>query len=378
MQFELSDEQQQFAEALRKWTERGYDFEHRQQVVRQGQGGSAEDWQALAELGLTALGVPEEHGGLGGSGVDHLVAMQQAGRALLAEPLFAPLWGPAFLRAGGGQGVLLERVAAGELRLACAISEAAGRHDATWTECTATPCAEGWRIEGRKSAVIHGAQAGVLVVSARTSGAADAREGISLFVVPSDTPGLQVADCATFDGLRAATVRLDQAIVPASAVLGEVGQAWTILDAANDFGTALLCAEAIGLMEVMSEDTLEHLRNRQQFGQPIAKFQALQHRMAEVFIHLEQARSMAWLALAYAGNVDAAERRQCVSAAKASIGQALRFVGQQCVQLHGGLGVSDEVRVTHLFRRATAIELTLGDTDHHVARFREQPGFAPA
>lgn len=376
MHFELTEEQQQFADALRKWAERAYGFEHRQKSV-QGAGSSG-DWTALAELGLTALGVPQDQGGLEGGGIEHLVAMQQMGRALLAEPLFATLWGTAFLRIAGGHEALLERVAAGQARLACAVSEASGRHEPEVIECRATPCAEGWRLSGHKSTVIHGAQADALIVSARSAGAADARDGISLFVVPADAIGVNRQNYPTFDGLRAATVVLEDVQVPADALLGQPGQGWSILDAACDFGAALLCAEAIGLMEAMQEDTLEHLRNRQQFGQPIARFQALQHRMAEMFIQLEQARSMAWLAAAKARSPDAVERRRCVSAAKARVGEALRFVGQQAVQLHGGLGVSDEVRVTHLFRRATAIELSLGDSDHHVARFAALPNFAPA
>ncbi|MET4580451.1 alkylation response protein AidB-like acyl-CoA dehydrogenase [Ottowia thiooxydans] len=378
MQFKLSDEQQQFSDALRKWAERAYPFEHRQQLVRGGQGSRAEDWNALVELGLPALGVPEEQGGLGAGGIDHLVAMQEAGRMLLAEPLFTTLWGSAFLRASGNQAALLERVAAGELRLACAVSEAAGRHDADWVEAQAHRNATGWCLSGHKATVLHGGQADLLIVSARTAGAGAESEGITLFAVDAKAPGLKITDSATFDGLRASSVQLDNVQVLAGAVLGNVGQGWEILDGANDFGAALLCAEALGIMEVMRDDTLEHLRTRRQFGQPIGKFQALQHRMAEVALQLEQARSMAWLAMTQVNTDNAVDRRRCVSAAKAHIGQALRFVGQQCVQLNGGLGVSDEMRLTHFFRRAVAIELSLGDTDHHVARFQAQPNFLTA
>lgn len=374
MHFELTEEQQQFADALRKWAERGYAFEHRQKAVRAA-GCDAGHWNALAEIGLTALGVPQKLGGLEGGGIEHLITMQQMGRILLAEPLFATLWGTAFLRTAGGHEALLERVAAGGTRLACAISEACA-YEPERVQCRATHDADGWRLTGAKSTVVHGAQADCLIVSARSSGESRTREGISLFVVPGDAAGLTRRDYPTFDGLRAATVVLEDVRLPESALLGRPDQGWAILDAAADFGTALLCAEAVGIMETMNEDTLEHLRNRQQFGQPIARFQALQHRMAEMFMQLEQARSMAWLAATKASSPDACERRRCISAAKARVGEALRFVGQQAVQLHGGLGVSDEARITHLFRRATAIELSLGDSDHHVARFAAQPGFA--
>ncbi len=378
MHFELTDEQQQFADALRKWVERGYGFEHRQKVSRSEAGADAGDWAAVAELGLPALGVPAECGGLGGSGIEHLVAMQEMGRALLAEPLFATLWGCAFLRAAGGQDALLERVASGQARLACAVTEAAAPQDLNEVACRAEPCEGGWMLTGTKSFVLHGAQADALIVSARSAGTPDAREGISLFVVPADAPGLSRTDCTAIDGQRIAQVALEGVRLPACALLGPAGQGWAVLEAAWDFGAALLCAEGLGLLEAMLETTLEHLRTRQQFGSPIGKFQALQHRMAEVFLHTEQARSMAWLAATHADSSDAAARRRCVSAAKARVGEALRFVGQAAVQLHGGLGVSDEMRVVHLFKRATAIELTLGDTDYHVARFAARPEFAPA
>lgn len=376
MDFELSDEQQQFSGALRKWTERAYAFDHRQQVSRSGAGTDAGDWAALAELGLPALGVPQDQGGLDGTGVDRMIAMQEMGRALLAEPLFATLWGCAFLRACGGHEELLERVATGDARLACALGEQAARHDFDYVACRATSTEGGWRLDGVKSVVLHGAQADALIVSARTAGKPHEREGISLFVVPADAAGLSRHDCQTIDGLRAAQVSLEGVVVPASAMVGEAGRGWPILDAAFDCGVAMLCAEAIGVMEALSESTLEHLRTRQQFGTPIGKFQALQHRMAEVFVHLEQARSMAMLAAVKCDASDATERRRCVSAAKARVNEALRFVGQQSVQLHGGLGVSDEMRVSHLFKRATMIELSLGDSDYHTERFIAQPGFA--
>lgn len=378
MNFELSDEQQQFAHALRKWTERAYAFDHRQKVVARAAGGDAADWAALSDLGLTALAVPQEQGGLGGTGVDHLIAMQEMGRVLLVEPLFATMWGCAFLRLAGGQETLLERVAGGQARLACALGEASFRHDFDYVGCHAAANGSGWCLRGTKHLVLHGAQADALIVSARIAGTASERDGISLFVVPADAPGLTRQDYQTIDGQRAAEITLDGALVPASGLLGEAGKGWPLLDAACDAGVALLCAEAVGVLEALSESTLEHLRTRQQFGAPIGKFQSLQHRMAEVFIHLEQARSMAMLAAVKADSTDAVERRRCVSAAKARIGEALRFVGQQAVQLHGGLGVSNEMRVAHLFKRATMIELSLGDSDHHLERFMAQPGFAAA
>lgn len=376
MDFELSDEQQQFAHALRKWVERAYTFEHRQKVAQGDAGTDTADWAALADLGIVALAVPQDRGGLGGTGVDLMVAMQEMGRALLVEPLFATLLGCAFLRLGDGHADLLERVAAGHGRLACALGEGPSRHDLRHVACRAQPCDGGWRLDGRKAVVLHGAEADTLIVSARTAGLPRDEQGISLFVVPATTPGLARRSYRTFDGQRAAQVELDGVVVPAQALLGEAGQGWQLLDAACDAGIALLCAEAVGVLEVLGEDTLQHLRTRQQFGVAIGKFQALQHRMAEIFIHLEQARSMAILAAVSCDADDASQRRRCVSAAKIRVGEALRFVGQQAVQLHGGLGVSDEMRVAHLFKRATAIDLCLGDADHHLERFMARPDFA--
>ena len=195
-------------------------------------------------------------------------------------------------------------------------------------------------------------------------------------MVPADSPGVTVTGYRTLDGLRAADIVFDKVRVPASALIGAAGAGWDILDAAADYGAGLLCAEALGAMEAIFAATLEYLKTRNQFGAPIGKFQALQHRMADMYIHLEQARSMALLAAVKLGSGDAQARRRVVSAAKYRVGQAAKFVGQQAVQLHGGMGVTDELPAAHHFKRLTMIELSLGDSDHHLARFIAQPGFA--
>jgi alkylation response protein AidB-like acyl-CoA dehydrogenase len=298
--------------------------------------------------------------------------MQGLGRALVVEPYFATVLGAEFLKLGGGHAGVLERVATGELKLACALGERQSRHDMANIETTATPQGSGYLVSGEKKVVVHGGQAGALIVSAR------APEGLTLFLVPADAPGVAVTDYRTLDGQRAADVRFDAVLVPAAAAVGRPGAGWDVLDAALDYGAGLLCAEALGAMEALFAATLEYLKTRQQFGVPIGKFQALQHRMADMYIHLEQARSMALLAAVKLGSGDAAERRRAVSAAKYRVGQAARFVGQQAVQLHGGMGVTDELPAAHYFKRLSLIELTLGDADHHLARFIAQPGFAGA
>lgn len=381
MDFNFKDEQLQLADALKRWIARDYTFEARRAIVGSAAGTSDAAWGTLAELGLTALPLPEAHGGFDGDAVDMFVVMQELGRGLVVEPYFATVLGAEFLRRGGAHGALLDRVATGDLKLACALGERQSRHDLRdiATRAAAEPDG-GWRLSGEKKVVLHGAQAGVLVVSARSGGAQRDEAGITLFAVPADAPGVTVRDVRMLDGARAADVLLRDVRVDAGAVVGQPGAGWDILDAAADYGAGLLCAEALGAMEALFGATLDYLKTRQQFGVPIGKFQALQHRMADMYVHLEQARSMALLAAvrlagAARGDTPASERRRAVSAAKYRVGQAARFVGQQAIQLHGGMGVTDELPASHYFKRLSTFELTLGDCDHHLARFIAQPGF---
>ncbi|MEC5160278.1 MULTISPECIES: acyl-CoA dehydrogenase family protein [unclassified Janthinobacterium] len=375
MDFTFKEEQRQFADALRRWVDKDYSFEARNKIIHSEAGVSDAAWATLAELGMTALPVPEAQGGFNGSAVDMLVVMQELGRGLVVEPYLATVLGAEFLRLGGGHDALLQQVAAGELKLACALGEKQARHDLFDIRTRATPSGEGYLLDGAKSVVLHGAQAGALIVSARSGGEQRDSAGISLFVVPADSAGVGVRDYRTIDGQRAASITFTQVWLPAASLLGAAGAGWDILDAAADYGATLLCAEAVGAMDAIFAATLEYLKTRTQFGAPIGKFQALQHRMADMFIHLEQARSMAMLAAGKVGSSDAEERRRTVSAAKVRVGQAAKFVGQQAVQLHGGIGVTNELPAAHHFKRLTMIELTLGDSDHHLERFIAQPGF---
>ncbi len=375
MDFNFKEEQLAFADALKRWVTKDYSFDERKKIVHSASGVSDAAWSTLAELGMTALPVPEEQGGFSGSAVDMFVVMQELGRGLVVEPYLATVIGAEMLK-GSAHGELLEQVASGELKLACALTEKQSRYDLADVATTATAHAGGYVIHGSKSIVLHGAQAGSLIVSARSSGAQRDTGGISLFVVPAASAGVAITDFRTLDGLRAANINFDKVQLPASALVGTEGAAWDTLDHAADYGAALLCAEALGAMEAIFAATLEYLKTRSQFGAPIGKFQALQHRMADMYIHLEQARSMALLAAVKMASTDAGERRRVVSAAKFRVGQALKFVGQQAVQLHGGMGVTDEVVASHHFKRLTMIELTLGDSDHHLQRFIGQPGFA--
>lgn len=378
MDFTFKEEQQQFADALRRWVDKDYGFDTRKRIIHSAAGVSDAAWATLAELGMLALPVPEAQGGFDGSAVDMLVVMQELGRGLVVEPYFATVLGAQFLKLGGGHEALLQQVAAGELKLACALGEPHSRHDLNDISTLAKEADGGYVLNGTKTVVIHGGQAGTIIVSARSGGDQRDKGGISLFVVPAGSAGVTVTDYRTIDGQRAATVRFDDAALPASALLGPAGGGWDILDAAADYGATLLCAEAVGAMDAIFAATLDYLKTRQQFGAPIGKFQALQHRMADMFIHLEQARSMAMLAAVKVASGDVEERRRVVSAAKVRVGHACKFVGQQAVQLHGGMGVTDELPAAHHFKRLTMIDLTLGDADHHLERFIAQPGFKHA
>ena len=376
MDFDLNPEQQQLADAIARWAEKDYSFEKRKQIIRSDAGVSAADWQALAALGVSALPVPSAHDGFDGTAIDQMVVMQALGRALVIEPVFATALGVQFLKLAGGHGDVLTRVAGGDLILACALGERQSRHELAHIETTARKVDDHYVIDGSKSAVLHGAQAGCLIVSARSAGAHSDTQGISLFIIPADSAGISIRDARGNDGIRIAAIDFKQVRVPATSLLGAEGGGWPLLEAASDHGIALLCAEALGVMEALTDATLDYLKTRQQFGVPIGKFQVLQHRMAEMFMQLEQARSMAMLAAVSVSSEDANERRRVISAAKVRVGEAMKYIGQQAVQLHGGMGVTNELPAAHYFKRLSTIELTLGDTDHHLARFIAQPGFA--
>lgn len=380
MDFNFNDEQLQLADAIDRWIARDYTFDARRAIIAAPGGASKQAWATLAELGLTALPVPAAQGGFDGDAVDLFLVMGALGRGLVVEPYFATLLGAECLRLGGGHDAFLAQVAAGDLKLACALGERQSRHDLADILTVAGADGDGWRLNGAKKVVLHGAQAGALVVSARTHGARRDEDGITLFALPADAPGLTITGYRMLDGHRGADVTLRDVRVGPAAIVGAVGAAWSVLEAAADYGAALLCAEAVGALDALFALTLDYLKTRQQFGVAIGKFQVLQHRMADMFMHIEQARSLALLAAVRVAEerrgIGAADaRRRAVAAAKYRVGRAARFVGQQAVQLHGGMGVTDELPAAHYFKRLATIELTLGDSDHHLARFIAQPAF---
>lgn len=383
MDFSFTDEQLLLRDTAARFIAREYGFDTRRAILggAGGERGAPEVglWRTLAELGLLALRVPEEDGGVGGDAVDTLLVMSAFGKGLFAEPYLASavLATEAIVRLGSPaqRRRWLRPMAAGTLIAAFAHDEHGTRGDALALATRATRVGAGYLLEGRKTAVEHGARADLLLVSACTDGG-----GVALFALGRETPGLRLAAYPTVDGGGAADVFLEQVYLPASARLGEgegesegegrgEGDAAEALLAVLDTGLAAVCGEAVGVLERSLEATVEYTRARTQFGAPIATFQVLQHRIADMLIHLEQARSMAYLAAARAGAGTAAERARAMSAAKVVVGEACRFVGEQAVQLHGGMGMTEELDIAHCFRRLFAIEKRFGSTQDHLARF---------
>jgi alkylation response protein AidB-like acyl-CoA dehydrogenase len=373
MDFTLSEEQQLFRDAVAKFVQNEYAFEARKRIIASAQGWSAEVWAKLAEMGVLGVPFAEADGGLGGSGVDLMVVMQELGRGIVVEPYLATvvLGGGAVAAAGSPaqRQALLPGVIAGERQLALAYGEPESRHDLHDVQATARRDGAGYVLSGRKAAVLNGATANTLVVSARTAGARRDAQGVTLFLVERGAQGVSLSDYRTIDGLRAADLVLDGVRVDADAVLGPVDGGLAPLERAVDLGAAALCAEAVGVIEQLNALTLDYLRTRQQFGQPIGRFQALQHRAVDMLVHAEQVKSIVCLAASAAQSADERERRRAVSAAKSLVGRSGRAVAKEATQLHGGMGVTLDLPAAHYAKRLTMIDFWLGDSDWHTERF---------
>ena len=373
MNFEFSDDQRQLHDAVERYLNEQYGFDRYQSIKRSAAGWDPSIWRGLAELGVLGITVPAAQGGLGFGPLETLAMMGDCGRSLLLEPvLSSAVIATAALRPFADEaraGELLAAMATGEKIAVLAHFESDARFESRWVTTRARRSGESYRLDGHKGVVMHAGLADVLLVSARTAGEAGDADGVSLFLVPRATPGVVLDAYPTVDGQRAADVYLQDVEVPAGNRLGPEGEALAAIEAALDIGLAALCADAVGVMQALVDATVEYVRTRQQFGQPIGRFQALQHRIADMLIHLESARSMSYLAALRCTDTDVGERRRALSAAKAVIGQAGRFVGQQAVQLHGGMGMTDELKVSHWFKRLTAAQLLFGDSDTHLQRY---------
>jgi len=373
MNFEFSDEQQQLHDSVDRYLSEQYSFDRFRTIAATAAGWDRAAWSGLAELGILGINVPTEYGGLGFGPLETLAMMGACGRSLVLEPVMSSaVIATAVLSAlASSQAAadLLGQLAGGEKIAVLAHFESGSRFDAQWVTARARRSGGGYVLDGHKAVVMHANAADVLLVSARIAGEPHESAGISLFAVPRDTPGLLLDVYPTIDDQRAADVYLKGVELPAAGRLSAEGAAFAAIEAALDIGLAALCAEAVGIMQALLDATVQYVQSRQQFGQPIGRFQALQHRIADMLIHVEQARSMSYLAALRCREENVVERRKALSAAKVVVGQSARYVGQQAVQLHGGMGMTDELIVSHWFKRLTAAELMFGDSDAHLQRY---------
>ena len=359
MKFDYNEEQQLLADSVRRFVAQDYGFEARRKIVGSAAGFSAPVWSTIADLGLLGLPFSADAGGFGGGAVDLMSSMEAFGEALLVEPYLSTVMAARFVaRAGSGEQRerILPAVIEGKMKMAFAQTEKDARYDLGYVNAVA----KGATISGEKLAVLHAPLADQLVVSARSS------TGIGLYLVDAKASGITMRSYRTLDEMPAADVSFASV---AATPIGK-GDAVPLIEEVVDFATALICAEAVGAMKYANDATLEYIKARKQFGVPIGSFQALQHRMVDMVISYEQARSMASLACVKVDSEkDPAERKRIVSAAKIKIADASRHVSQEAIQLHGGMGMSEELKVSHTFRRLTAIARQFGDADHHLARF---------
>ncbi|MFL6550806.1 MAG: acyl-CoA dehydrogenase family protein [Povalibacter sp.] len=372
MDFNFTDEQQLLVDSVRRFVRENYAFEARREILRSPEGWSRPIWNELAGLGLTALNVPEAHGGLGAGPVETMLVMNALGEGLVLEPfLSAAVLTPALLTqlADENASSALASIAAGERIVVVAHQEPHSRGDLRNVVTRAERQADGYVIDGYKAVITHAPTADELLVTARIRGKSTDADGICIFRVDPHANGVTLKSYRTMDGQPTADIALKHVHVDMSDRVGPEDGAFAAIEAAHHIALSALCAEAVGIMKAVMTATVEYTRSRKQFGQPIAKFQVLQHRMVDMFIQSEQAMSMSYLAAIRCVDPDVTERRRALSAAKVVIGQAGRFIAQQSVQLHGGMGMTDEMLVSHYFKRLTAIDLTLGDSDHHLARF---------
>lgn len=374
MNFEHTEDRRMLADSLNRFIAEQYAFERRDRIAKSAHGFSPEIWRQFAELGVIGALFSEADGGFGGGGFDVAVVFEALGRGLVVEPLLgAVMAGEAITAAGNdAQKAVLADIIGGTTMAALAHEEPGAHYELARVQTRAEKMGgkggEGWVLNGAKAVVLQGEQADLFVVSARTSGAVDGEAGISLFLLPAKTKGLVVRGCPAIDGGRVAELVLDGVTLGADALLGAEGQGHATLERAIGRGVLALCAESLGAMEAAKAATLEYLRTRKQFGTLIGSFQALQHRMADLLLEIEQARS-AVINAAAAIDADRLTRERALSAAKLSIGRIGTLVAEESVQMHGGIGMTWELPLAHYAKRLVLIDHQLGDEDHHLQRF---------
>ncbi|MVT55916.1 pimeloyl-CoA dehydrogenase small subunit [Bradyrhizobium yuanmingense] len=375
MDFNLSEEQRLLKESVDGLLTDVYDFEQRKTYLREKGGWSRLIWSRLAEQGLLGLPFVEADGGFGGGGVETMIVMEAFGRALVVEPyLTTVVIGGGFLRRGGSDAqktAHLPGIIDGSRTFGFAQLERSSRYDLNDVMTSARKTGDGWVIDGEKFVVLNGENADILIVIVRTKGARRDRDGIAVLLVPGDAVGISKKGYPTQDGLRAADISFTRVEVGSAAAIGDPENALPLIERVVDDARTALCAEAVGLMDESLRTTVEYMKTRKQFGVPISSFQSLQHRAADMFVALEQARSMSMYATIAADLDNAAERAKAVAAAKVQIGRSAKFIGQQSIQLHGGIGMTMAAKIGHYFKRLTMIENTFGDADYHLRRVSE-------
>jgi alkylation response protein AidB-like acyl-CoA dehydrogenase len=372
MDFSYNETQQMLRDTLARFLADTYDFETRRKMIASDAGRDPGIWRALAtELGILGAPFGEEEGGLGGNAVENMIVMEQLGEAIAIEPYLQTvvISGGALKAVGGAQAdALIPQIIGGEAVIAFAYAEPHGRYELHNLRTSARRDGAGWVLNGHKAVVYAAPWATHLLVTARTGGGQRERDGVSLFLIEANRSGIVRRDYPTVDGFRASEIYFENASVPGDALLGGEGGALPLIEKIVDEATAAVCAEGTGVMRRLHAGTQDYARQRKQFGRPISDFQVLQHRMVDMFMEVEQAASMTLMATLKLDLPDAG-RMAAVSQAKAKVGKGLRFTGQSAVQIHGGIGITDELAIGHYFKRATMIEGQFGSVDHHLARF---------
>jgi pimeloyl-CoA dehydrogenase small subunit len=378
MDFDLSEEQRLLKESIDGFLTDCYDFESRKKYMKEKGGWSRAIWGKLAEQGLLGLPFSEADGGFGAGAVETMIAMEALGKALVLEPYLATVViGGGFLRHGGSvaqKQAHIPGVIDGSKTLAFAQLEKNSRYDLDDVTTSAKKKGEGWLIDGEKFVVVNGENADTLIVTARTKGGRHDKSGIGVFLVPADAKGISKKGYPTQDGLHAADITFTGVEVGADAAIGDPDDGLPLIARVVDEARTAMCAEAVGAMDESLKTTVEYLKTRKQFGVAIGSFQSLQHRAADMFVALEQARSMSMFATMASDFEDAKERATAVAAAKVQVGKSGKFIGQQSIQLHGGIGMTMEAKIGHYFKRLTMIENSFGDSEYHLRRVSDAGG----
>ena len=372
MDFTFNEEQSLIQDQVDQFVQKEYDWETRQSLSNSDLGFGDDNWQKFAELGWLGISVSEESGGFGGSSIESMLIMEAFGKGLVVEPFLETVIMSASLIDDHGtkeqKSSILEQAIAGKMHLALAYAEPQSRFNLSDVVTVAKADGDNYILNGYKSVVMNGPSANKVIVSARTSGSQLDEDGITLFIVDSDCEGIEKTNYKTVDGRRASDINIENVIVPKENIVGEVNGGFQLLDSAIDKAILAISAEAVGAMEVLYKTTVEYTKTREQFGTAIGKFQVLQHRMVDMFMEYEQCKSLLYMAT-MKHEEGASDAKKAISGLKYQVGKAGKFIGQQAVQLHGGMGVTDELNVGHYFKRLTTVGTIFGNTDYHLKKY---------